>query len=290
MSLQFSTKFWTRSLRTQPCIRLPANISQQLVPMTLDYTELTEVSGDDVTREQVERMARRYYWAGEYCCGRDVLEVACGAGQGVGYIGSLATSVRASDISEPLLSVARGHYGDRFVFGQFDALEMPFEADRFDVVLLFEALYYLPDVDGFFDECHRVLRPGGHLLIATANKDLFDFNPSPHSHRYLGVSELSKELSARGFDVTVFGDTPVATVGLRQRVLSPVKAAASRLGLIPNSMRAKKLLKKLAFGALIPMPAEIDVDTAPKLPPQALAADQSDQQHKVIFCAARMAD
>ncbi|MCD6265910.1 MAG: BrnT family toxin [Deltaproteobacteria bacterium] len=29
-------------------------------------------------------------------------------------------------------------------------------------------------------DCVRVLRPGGKVLIATANKDLYDFNPSPH--------------------------------------------------------------------------------------------------------------
>lgn len=257
--------------------------------MALDYTELTEISGDEVTREQVERMARRYYWAGEYCANRDVLEVACGAGQGVGYLGSIAASIRAADVSAPLLAVARKHYGDRFPFDQFDATEMPFEDGRFDVILIFEALYYLPDAERFFDECRRLLRAGGHLLIATANKDLFDFNPSPHSHRYFGVQELAKELSAKGFDVSFFGDTPVAEVGLRQRVLRPVKAVASKLGLIPESMQAKKLLKKLVFGGLVPMPAEIDADTAPSIPPNVLPADRPDQGHKVIFCAAQLA-
>ena len=31
----------------------------------LDFVPLTEISGDDVSTEQVERLARRYYWAGE---------------------------------------------------------------------------------------------------------------------------------------------------------------------------------------------------------------------------------
>ena len=108
--------------------------------MTTDFVSLTEIAGDDVTSEQVERLARRYYWAGDYCRGRDVLEVACGAGQGVGYLAALVRSVTAGDYSEAVLSVARRHYGDRQGFQRFDAQQLPFGDGRFDVVLIFEAL------------------------------------------------------------------------------------------------------------------------------------------------------
>ena len=47
-----------------------------------DYSTVTEVGGDDVSRAQVERLCHRYYWAGAYCLGKDVLEVACGTGAG----------------------------------------------------------------------------------------------------------------------------------------------------------------------------------------------------------------
>jgi SAM-dependent methyltransferase len=257
--------------------------------VSTDFVALTEISGDDVTVEQVERLARRYFWAAGYCHGKDVLEAACGAGQGVGYLAAVAGSLTAGDYSAALVDIARGHYGARFDFKQFDAQDMPFPDGSFDVVILFEALYYLPNVSRFFAECRRVLRPGGTLLIATANKDLFDFNPSPHSHRYLGVAELSQELADLGFEVRCFGDTPVGSVSLRQRVLRPVKAAAARLGLIPESMAAKKLLKRFVFGGLVPMPAEITEATAPAIPPTPLSPGVPDRHHKVILCAATLA-
>ena len=255
---------------------------------TTDFIALTEISGDEVTAEQVERLARRYFWVGDYCHDKDVLEVACGTGCGVGYIASLARSVTAGDYSEALLEIARRHYGARFAFTQFDAQALPFPDGSFDVVIMFEALYYIPEVDRFFRECRRVLRPGGTLLIATANKDLFDFNPSPHSHRYLGVAELSSELAAYGFEVACFGDTAVTAVSARQRVLRPVKALATRFGLIPKSMGAKKFLKRLVFGGLVPMPAEISSDTSPRVPPTPLDAGVPGRAHKVIFCAAKL--
>lgn len=256
--------------------------------MTEDFISLTEVAGDDVTVEQIERLARRYFWAGDYCGGKDVLEVACGTGQGVGYLASKARSIAAGDFSEPLLAIARRHYGSRFKFEQFDAQQMPFGDAAFDVVVIFEALYYIPDAERFFAECRRVLRPGGTLLIATANKDLFDFNPSPHSYRYFGVVEFEKDLARHGFSTEFWGDTPLEELSARQQVLRPVKALASKLGLIPKSMKGKKLLKRLVFGGLVKMPPEIASNTAPRVAPSRLANGTPDRGHKVIFCAAKL--
>ena len=257
--------------------------------MTPDFVEVTEVAGDEVAADQVERICRRYYWAGEYCRGKDVLEVACGTGQGVGYLAGLAKSVAAGDYSESILAIARSHYGSRFAFRQFDAQKMPYPNAAFNVVLIFEAIYYLADTDRFFAECRRVLRPGGVLLIATANKDLYDFNPSPHSFCYFGVPELNERLRHFGFNCRFFGDSPVGTASVRQRILRPVKMIASRLGLIPKSMSAKKLLKRFVFGGLVRMPAEIKEDTCTHTRPVALPPDRADTGHKVLFCAASLA-
>ena len=49
-----------------------------------DYLDVTELSGDEVSEEQVVRLCQRYYWAKEYCVDKVVLEVACGSGQGLG--------------------------------------------------------------------------------------------------------------------------------------------------------------------------------------------------------------
>jgi SAM-dependent methyltransferase len=256
--------------------------------MTQDFVSVTELAGDEVSAEQVERICRRYYWGGEYCRGKDVLEVACGTGQGVGYLAGLAKSVIAGDASKPILAVAKRYYGERFAFHRFDAHKLPFEASSFDVVLIFEALYYLQHPNRFFSECKRVLRPKGALLIVTANKDLYDFNASPHSFRYLGVPELKSELERFGFACELFGDTPVQAVSFRQRILRPLKMIASRLGLIPKTTIGKKLLKRMVFGGLVKMPAEIREGTCPNVDPSPLDPNVPDTGHKVIFCAARL--
>lgn len=69
----------------------------------MDYVFVTEIAGDEVTQEQVDRLYNRYYWAGQYCSGKDVVEVACGSGQGLGYLAGIARSLEAGDYSEKIL-------------------------------------------------------------------------------------------------------------------------------------------------------------------------------------------
>ena len=253
-----------------------------------DYTSVTEIAGDDVSREQVARLCNRYFWAGGYCSQKDVLEVACGTGQGLGYLSGIAQSIEAGDYSRGIVELARSHYQGRIPIHQFDAQKMPFENSSKDVIILFEAIYYLPDPEKFLKECIRVLRDEGTILVATANKDLYDFNPSPKSHEYFGVPELSAVFDKYDLDVRFYGDTPVERTSLRQRLVRPVKRTVVRFGLMPKSMAGKKRLKRLVFGSLVKMPSEIDKSTSPYIPPAEISASVPDRKHKVILCAARM--
>lgn len=253
-----------------------------------DYLAVTELSGDEVTQEQVARHCNRYYWAGKYCIGKDILEVACGTGQGLDYLSKLARSVKAGDYSFDILRIAQAHYGNRIPLAQLDAQCMPYANNSMDVILLFEAIYYLPSAEKFINECRRVLKSNGKILIVTANKDLYDFNPSPYSHRYYGVVELNELLLRHEFSVECFGDTPISELSCRQRFLRPIKKLAVKLGLIPKTMAGKKVLKRLVFGRLVKMPAEIEQGMSVYKEPTLLPLDQPDLKHKVIYCLATL--
>ena len=254
-----------------------------------NFLDVTELSGDLVSRDQITRMERRYGWVAGYARGRDVLEVACGTGQGAGLIAAVARSYVASDVSEAMLQRARQHYGGRVSFVRFDAEDMPLAAGSMYVLVVCEALYYFADAPKFFRTVRNMLRPDGVLLIVSANKDLFDFNPSPYSRVYYGVRDLRDALAPLGFQCTFFGDSPLVEASVLQRVLRPVKALVTRLGLMPKTMAGKKMLKRLVFGKLVPMPFELTMPANPIGPPSRLSDDKPDLRHKVIFCAARLA-
>ena len=256
--------------------------------MVNDYISVTEMAGDQVSQEQIERLCHRYYWAGRWCAGKDVVEVACGTGQGIGYLKGLANSLEAGDISESLLDTAKQHYKDKVSLSLFSAQNMPFSDSSKEIILLFEAIYYLSDANQFLSECKRVLRSSGKVLIATANKDLYDFNPSPNSYEYYGVVELRELFVRNGFSCEFFGCFPVDSISWRQRLLRPIKKLMVSLGLIPRTMAGKKLLKRLVFGRLQQMPAEITAEMFPYNSPNSIESWQADMRYKVIYCAATL--
>jgi ubiquinone/menaquinone biosynthesis C-methylase UbiE len=256
--------------------------------MNTNYYEVTEISGTEVSQEQVERMCQRYYWAKNYCLDKDVLEVACGAGQGLGYLKKFSKSIEGGDYSDEILKTPIEYYGNTISIKQFDAHSLPYGDKSKDVIIIFESIYYLKSFDTFLKECKRVLRKDGILLITTANKDLFDFNPSPFTYKYYGVSELSNILGSNNFDSQFFGDVSTKKISLRQKILRPIKKIAVKLNIVPKSMIAKKILKKLVFGSLVTLPHEIEDNITKYKIPIKLDSKLADKEFKVILCEAKL--
>jgi SAM-dependent methyltransferase len=256
---------------------------------TSDFTTVTEAPGDPLRSEALEMLWTRYRFAEEYCRGRDVLEVACGAGQGLGLLAKTAARVVGGDYTERLLGFAKQHYGSRIPLVRLDGQQLPFGGETFDVVLLYEAVYYLPEPARFLEECRRVLRPGGRVLLCTANKNVADFNPSPFHRRYYSGPELLELFRQHRFDPVLLGSFPVAQETMRDRLVSAVKRAAVALHLVPKTMRGKALLKRLFFGPLEVAPAELTDGTWRYHPPQVVESATQTQPFRVLFVNATVA-
>lgn len=255
---------------------------------SMDYTSVTEAPGNHITREALTMMCTRYAYAADLCEGKDVLEVACGAGQGLGYLAKRARRVVGGDYTEQLLQTARHHYRDKIPLMRLDAHVLPFRDRCFDVVILYEAIYYLPYPGRFLEECRRVLRDGGVLLICTINREWSDFNPSPFSTRYFSAQELSELLQEHQFRVEIYGAFPVKSGSIRDLVVSFIRRTAVALHLIPKTMKGKELLKRLFLGKLVPMPAEVADGMADYAPPRPLSSDSMSAQYRVLYAIAHV--
>jgi SAM-dependent methyltransferase len=224
-----------------------------------DFSTVTEQPGQPATRVQLAMLSARYAWAAGHAAGKDVAEIACGAGLGLGWLARLATTVEAGDLNDANCRAAQATYGgrDNVRIRTLDALDLPFPRESLDLLLLFEAIYYLPDAEGFFEEARRVLRPGGTLLISTVNREWSGFNPSPFSCRYFSAPELAEALARHGFGVQVRAGFAERT-GLSASLVDVVRRAAVALRLIPRTMAGKAFLKRLFYGPLQAIPAELE--------------------------------
>ncbi len=254
----------------------------------MDYTEVTEVPGIRLTREALDMMFTRYAFAGELCSGKEVLEVGCGAGQGLGYIASRARRTVGGDWTERLLSQARRHYGAGMTLVRLDAHNLPFSPRSFDVILLYEAIYYLREPELFLEECRRVLRAGGTVLISTVNREWCDFNPSPLSTHYLSAEELSSLLEKHGFRTELRGAFPAGGASVRDHAVSCLKRAAVSLHLVPRTMKGKELLKRIFLGELLSMPPEVPPAAADSRLPEPISIGAGSSQFKVLFAIGRL--
>jgi SAM-dependent methyltransferase len=170
---------------------------------------------------------------------------------------------------------------------RLDAHALPFRDRSFDVVILYEAIYYLAEPDRFLAECRRVLRVPGVVLICTVNKEWPDFNPSPFSTRYFSSRELGELLERHGFGVELFGAFPVLKDSARDRVLSLVKRAAVALHLVPRTMKGREVLKRLFFGRLTPIPPEVTERMAELEPLVRIPTDTVNSSYKVLYAVGR---
>jgi ubiquinone/menaquinone biosynthesis C-methylase UbiE len=237
----------------------------------------------------MEMLWTRYSFAAEFCRGRDVLEVACGAGQGLGLLAKTAARVVGGDYTERLLDLAKRHYGSRVPLVRLDGQQLPFRDATFDVVLLYEAVYYLPEPPLFLEECRRVLRPGGRVLLCTANKSVADFNPSPFYRRYYSGTELIELFRQYRFDPILLGAFPVARETLRDRLVSAIKRTAVALHVVPKTMRGKALLKRLFFGPLEVTPPELTDGRWRVHSPQVVTPGTPTRLFRVLFVNATVA-
>ena len=252
------------------------------------FATVTEVPGSHASCEQLAMAYTRYRVAGELAVGKDVLEVACGSGMGLGYLARKARRVVGGDYDSKLVEIARRHYGERVEIRQMDAQVLPFPEATFDVVVFLEAIYYLPRPQVFMAEARRVLRPGGCLFICSANKEWDGFNPSPFSLGYYSLRELGSMLAEAGFKPELLAGFPVPKHGAKTRLINTLRRVAVRFHLIPKTMNGKKLLKRLVFGKLQPMPKQITDETGTFHPPAPHPPEQPVTEHKVLYAIGRL--
>lgn len=99
-----------------------------------------------------------------------VLDVACGTGNAALPAARAGAQVTGLDLSPAMLDAARRHAeeaGLEMSWQEGDVEQLPFDDDRFDVVVSTFGCMFAPRHEVAADEMARVLRPGGRLGVCS---------------------------------------------------------------------------------------------------------------------------
>jgi SAM-dependent methyltransferase len=243
----------------------------------------TELPGTCLTEEQVRMANVRYAFAVEHAAGKRVLEIGCGPGLGLAVLSRCAERVVGGDIVPDSLALARRRCGSGVGLAVMDGGWLPFRDGCFDVVILFEVIYYFASPDAVLLECRRILAPGGRVLLCMPNPDHPTFNPSPCGRSYLTTCQLRQLLERHEFAPSLWGGFPLAgNAAVQKSVTRLRRIVARKLDTIPGGPTLKRFAHSTFLGKNIPLPEALDLESEDRvLIP--LAVNVLDRGHRVLF-------
>jgi ubiquinone/menaquinone biosynthesis C-methylase UbiE len=172
----------------------------------MEFTGERLVLGKSKARIEKEPLAR-YRYAAQLVTGKRVADIACGTGYGTQLLAkSGARSVHGMDLSEEAVKFCvENNITANVTYSVANAQDLTAIADgEFDLVVSFETIEHLPDVEAYLDEMVRILRPGGTFLVSTPDRriasvmDFFLRRPANKYHvREYTEHELLNLLSTR---------------------------------------------------------------------------------------------
>ncbi len=144
--------------------------------------------------------------------GRLVLDAASGEGYGAPVLAAAGARVVGIDLDRSAaVRAARAHPDARFL--AMDAAALGLRADAFDLVVSQDTLEHVDDDTGFVAEMHRVLRPGGRLVVFTPHAPVHTLRPANPFHlREYSPSSLLALLDRRFEAIRIFGRRPAAAL------------------------------------------------------------------------------
>jgi SAM-dependent methyltransferase len=137
----------------------------------------------------------------------DVLDVGSGDGAAASVFAPWCRSLTCIDQSERMIDAAKERFAKlphvRALVA--DAQELPFEPASFDALVLFHTLGHVDKPKRTIEECARVLRPGGRLVLLALDEHAHQDITAAYGERHAGFSPrvLRGLLTRAGLSVAV---------------------------------------------------------------------------------------
>ena len=258
------------------------NSGERLYPETADVIDV-----------EMKDQFDRYVLAAQYAKGAECLDAACGAGYGTKMLSSVARQVLGLDFSDEALAHAHANYSAGNVqFRQADLNQaLALESDRFDLVVSFETIEHLHHQQQLVKEFHRILRPGGVLIMSSPNGTvtrLTNEPPNPFHIHELSNRELSDILTGNCFrQEALYGQWRYTHVDKPSLVRGKgFKAILNATYLAARNLKRFKIIVGFARRIKVAERFSSFIGQAKYVPLQRISSDLADS-YKVLIAVAR---
>jgi ubiquinone/menaquinone biosynthesis C-methylase UbiE len=95
-----------------------------------------------------------------------VLDIGCGTGSLLGLIRAGNRKLAGDDLSPEMIRFAIQNLGGSVDLKVADSENLPWAAAEFDCITCCYSFHHYPNPQNVLAEMHRVLKPGGHLIMA----------------------------------------------------------------------------------------------------------------------------
>ena len=157
--------------------RSPAEARRRLAPRITDTDWLVLRRMRSAIGAAAQRLVRP---------GCDVIDFGCGAMPYAPLFAARGARYRGADLD-----------GGEIAIGADGRLDAP--SGSADLLVSFQVLEHIRDLDLYLGEARRVLRDDGRMILSTHGNWLF--HPHPEDHRRWTAMGLRAEIEARGFDM-----------------------------------------------------------------------------------------
>ena len=162
--------------------------------------------------------------------GRSILDAGCGAGPLAAALRDRGAQITGFDSSPAMVALAERRLGtDTKVLVADLAEPLPFSTEEFDDVVASLVLHYLEDWSDPLAELHRVLKPGGRLILSVnhpvirpvvyPDEDYFATSPYTEDYTFDGLTvyltfwhrplhAMTDAFTRAGFKISVISEPP----------------------------------------------------------------------------------
>jgi SAM-dependent methyltransferase len=196
-----------------------------------------------------------------------VLDTGCGLGSEASHLASAGWRAAGIDLSGTALRRAAAEHGD-VAFARADVRALPFAPGCFNAAVDRGCFHYLPAADrpSYSRELHRVLRPGGKLLLRASLRAAGvrnDIDEHVIAATFAGWTIENMERAA------VPSDSRTLEVIVARLISQPQTPYVGRMSEIPPSEEPEEAAAEEDAEAEIDAQAEVDAEAEAQLDPEA---------------------